>query len=223
MNLIQESFHRLFPNKDFLYQTELQYNRRLGDFNANITIHKEKITIKFNLQWKDIDNEIKIGLIQSLILKILRKKATTPNIQLYNNFIKQIPVLTPKTKTDVILEASFKRINEMFFSGSMEQPNLQWGKNSFRRLAHYNFHDDTVTMSTIFQDARTEVIDSIMYHEILHKHFKFQQKNGRSSFHSKAFRDAEKKFPNYDLIEREITHIIRNKKKEKMPKSWWQF
>ena len=52
-----------------------------------------KITINLNLQWKDIDDEIKIGLIQSLPLRILKKPI--PNIELYNSFVRNIPILTP--------------------------------------------------------------------------------------------------------------------------------
>ena len=80
MNLIQESYQRLFPEKEFLYQSGIEYNRRLSDFNANIKLYKNKISVNMNLQWKDIDNEIKIGLIQSLLLKILRKKGNSINM-----------------------------------------------------------------------------------------------------------------------------------------------
>ena len=88
MNLIQESYQRLFPDQLFSYQTKLGYNRRLGDFNANVRLHQNIIEINLNLQWKDIDNEIKIGLIQHLLLKVFKKKTTTSNITLYNNFVK---------------------------------------------------------------------------------------------------------------------------------------
>src|SRR3989338_4122171 len=100
MNLLQESYTRLFPEKKIQYQTIIQYNRRLADFNANIRLTKDTIQLNLNLQWKDIDDEIKIGLTQSLLLKILKQKKNTPNIELYHHFIKNIPILTPKTKTD---------------------------------------------------------------------------------------------------------------------------
>ena len=111
MDIIQNSFDRLFPDNEFHYETEMEYNRRLGDFNANISLIRNKIKVNLNLQWKDIDNEIKIGLIQHLLLKIFKKKINTTNIDLYNNFVKNIPLLTPKTKSDPLLEASFQRVN----------------------------------------------------------------------------------------------------------------
>ncbi|MEK6809890.1 MAG: hypothetical protein AABY40_04395 [Nanoarchaeota archaeon] len=212
MNLIEESFQRLFPEKEFPYFTELEYNRRLANFNANIRLEPRKIKVNLNLQWKDIDPEIKIGLIQHLLLKILKKRGHTYNIELYNNFIKNIPILTPKTKSDPALEAAFDRVNQQFMSNSVEKTNLTWGTASFRKLASYNFHTDTITVSTIFADARQEILDYLMYHEMLHKHHKFKHNYGRSSFHSPAFKEDEQLYPHYQLMEKEIGTIIRRKK-----------
>jgi len=213
MNLIEESYTRLFPNQELPYTTYLEYNKRLADFNANIKLEVNHLSLHLNLQWKDIDKEIKIGLVQSLILKILKKRTTTPNIDLYNNFIKQIPLLTPKTETDPILEASFHRLNEQFFFNQMEKPNLKWGKDSHRKLAHYNFHDDSVTVSTLFKETPQEILDYLMYHELLHKKHQFNHKNGRSSFHSPAFKEDEAQYPQYKDREQDITGIIRKKKR----------
>lgn len=219
MDLIEESFRRLFTEKGFFYRTELEYNRRLSAFNANILKKDNQISVHLNLQWKDIDEEIKIGLIQHLLLRAFKVKKNTPNLELYNNFIRNIPVLTPKTKYDPVLEESFRRVNQRFFLGQLGQPNLEWGKEAFRKLASYDFHDDTITVSNIFKEANEELLDYLMYHEMLHQHFKFKSKGGRSSFHTKEFRKAEKLFPNHREMEKEINRIIRSKRK---PKSLWR-
>ena len=48
-----------------------------------------------------------------------------------------------------------------------------------------------------------------MHHEMLHKKFKFQNKNGRNLHHSSEFRKMEAKFPDKDLMEREISRLAR--------------
>ena len=53
-----------------------------------------------SIQHLDIDDEIKIGLIQSLLLNMFKKKTNPPNIELYNNFVKNIPILTVKTQNN---------------------------------------------------------------------------------------------------------------------------
>lgn len=211
MNIIQESFQRLYPNKQFNYQTKLEYNRRLSDFNANISASIHTIKVNLNLQWKDIDDEIKIGLIQHLLLKVYskRSKISTVNIDLYHNFIKNVHMLTPKVEGDPFLEASFSRVNVKFFDGLMEKPNLKWGRDSRRKLACYNFHNDTVSVSTLFKEARAEVVDLLMYHELLHKHHKFEHGNGRSSYHSPTFKRDENKYPDKAGVEKEISSIVR--------------
>lgn len=224
MNLIQESFQRLFPNQEFLYRPAMEYNRRLSNFNANVRLQGNKLSVNLNLQWKDIDDEIKIGLIQHLLLKLFKQGGNTTNLELYNNFIKNIPILTVKNKSDPVLEAAFHRVNERFFSNSLDKPNLQWGQKACRKLASYNFHDDGVTVSTIFTESRPEVLDYLMYHELLHKYHKFKQKNGRSSFHTKEFRQAEALYPHQQEIEKEIELIIKqNKKKLSSKARFWDY
>ena len=217
MNLLQEAYQRLFPEENFTYQSRVEYNRRLADFNANIRLQRNTISLHLNLQWKDIDDEIKVGLAQTLLLKLLKRRKHTPQIDLYTNFVKNIPLLTPKTKFDEVLEGAFLRVNERYFQGVIEQPNLQWGQDSFRKLAHYNFHNDTVTVSTLFQKARREILDYLMYHELLHKYHQFSHRNGRSSFHTREFRKAEERYPKQKEIEREIGNIASRRKSWK----WW--
>ncbi len=214
MNLIEESFQRLFPEKTFPYEAEMEYNRRLGAFNANINFQRNKITLHLNLQWKDIDDEIKIGLIQHLLLKIFKAHAKTQNIQLYTHFVKNIPTLTPKTKADPLLEESFHQINQQFFSEQLELPNLTWGQPSFRKLACYNFHNDTITVSTLFQDAPPHILGYLMYHELLHKHFQFKHTGNRHSYHGREFREAEQKYPKFSSMDTEISMIIRQKRRK---------
>ena len=222
MNLIEESFQRLFPERPFPYSTELLYNRKLGHLNANIRHTPRTIAVHLNLHWKAIDHEIKIGLVQHLLLKVFKQRGRTPNIALYYNFIKNAHILTPKTKTDPTLEASFQRMNGQFFSTMLEQPNLQWGKAAFRKLASYNFHSDTITVSTLFQNAEPGLLDYLLYHEMLHKHFKFRQGGERCSYHSREFREAEKRYPEQEKREREIEAMIRNQQRTlRRKKSFW--
>ncbi len=223
MPLIQESFRRLFPEKEFNYQTYLEYNRRLSDFNANIKLTHNRISLHLNLQWKDIDDEIKIGLIQTLLLKIFKKRAASPNIELYHNFIKNIPILTEKNLSDPELDASFLRVNQNFFDNLMEKPNLEWGTASRRKLGSYNFHNDTITVSTLFQSSRPELLDYLMYHELLHKQHKFRHKNGTSFFHTRDFRRDENNYPDKAGLEREISTLIRKRRLVHKKTSFWNF
>ena len=218
MDLLQESFQRLFPEKTFSYTSKLEYNRRLSRFNANISLVRDTLLLRLNLEWKDIDDEIKIGLIQHLLLKIFKHKSHTTNIDLYTNFVRNIPLLTTSVTANPTLTASFKRVNALFFENTLSQPHLHWGKDSSRKLASYNFHNDTVRISTLFKESPNHILDYLMYHELLHKHFQFKHHNTRSSYHTSEFKAAERLYPNQQAIEQEINLFLQNHQR-KMRKS----
>jgi len=94
-------------------------------------------------------------------------------------------------------------------TGMMDIANLQWGTNSTSKLGCYEYGSDTITISTIFQFSDPILLDYVMYHEMLHKKFKFESKNGRTLHHSPEFKRMEAKFPNHELMEKEISKLAR--------------
>ena len=134
---------------------------------------------------------------------------------MYESFIKNLSKYTPAIKSDPLLESSFNRVNNTYFNGMMNQPNLEWGSASTSKLGSYEYQSNTISISTIFQKSLPELLDYIMYHEMLHKKFKFKSSNtGRSLHHSTEFKKAEKQFNNINQVERELK-IVRRKTKIK--------
>ena len=207
--LIRESFQQLYPDKEPKYNFSLKYSRKFKPYNANVKLRGNNLSFHLSKEWKKISKEIQIGLIQELLTKILKDKKRTMNMELYNLFMKNVHLAVPKTKTDVVLEESFNRINEDYFNGMLDKPNLQWGNDSTSKLGSYEYGSDTITISTIFKSAQQELLDYVMYHEMLHKKFKFQNKNGRNLHHSNEFKKMEAKFENRNLIEKEISKLAR--------------
>src|SRR3989338_5501000 len=197
MSLILEAYPQLYSEKTFQYEAEINYTARIKPYNANVKLlrNKNKLVFSFSLKWKEVSPEIQIGLIQELLVKILRSKniPRTMNMDLYNIFIKKLSTFAPKTHSEPHLEESFNRVNELYFSGMQEKPNLKWGNSSLRKLGCYEYASDTITISTIFQDSEKDLLDSVMYHEMLHKKLKYNQKNGRCSHHSPEFKEMERK------------------------------
>jgi hypothetical protein len=111
------------------------------------------------------------------------------------------------------LEASFNRVNEKFFNGMMEKPNLVFASESFRKLGSYTYGTNTINISTIFKglpDSEQKYLDYVVYHELLHKKHTFNVKNGRHQAHTTIFRQDEKKFG--VNAEEELTSWLRKKK-----------
>ena len=94
----------------------------------------------------------------------------------------------------------------------LEPCNLKWGSDSTSKLGYYEYGSDTITISAIFQDSQRELLDYVMYHEMLHKKFKFQSRNGKQVHHTPEFKLMEKNFPGADLMEKEISKLARRHK-----------
>jgi len=221
MNIIERAFRELYPDRKFNYSCSLKYSGQFKPYNANIKCGYGHLQVKLSKEWKKINQEIKIGLIQSLMKKLWKTKNSTANINFYHNFLKKVHLITPKVKNDFVLEQSFNRVNEKYFSGLMDQSNLIWGRESLRKLGSYDLQSDTISISSVFRDYDSRILDYIMYHEMLHKKFQFNYKKGRTYFHTKEFKKAEKQFKDGEMMEKEINNFLKNYKRKKKLKGFF--
>jgi predicted metal-dependent hydrolase len=111
------------------------------------------------------------------------------------------------------LEESFNKVNEKYFFGLIEKTNLTW-HNSIRRLGSYEYGTDTVSISKVLE-TDMELLDYVMYHEILHKKHKFYSKNGRTHHHTREFRESERKFENSEEMEEKIKGLVKYKRRKR--------
>ena len=213
MDLVEESFRRLFPDKDFVYSSKIKYSGKFKDFNANVRLRNSYLEFGFSRRWRGVSREIQVGLVQSLLLKILNSRKDSTNIDLYNSFVKSLHLSVPKTESDPLLECSFNRVNDKYFFGVVERPNLCWGGDSLRRLGSYDYQTDTIVISAIFKDSDLDLLDYVMYHELLHKKHKFSVRGGRNYHHTSVFRDAESKFENSVDVERRIKLLASRRRR----------
>ena len=210
MKLIEQSFTELFPNKNIEdYNFEIKYHNKFNPYNANVKYIRNNFEFNLSKKWRKVSKEIQIGLIQELLLKIFKEKKKTTNIDLYNIFLKNVHISIPKDKNDPILEESFNRVNEKYFFGQIERPNLVWGNFSLRKLGHYEYGSDTISMSRIFENSDNDILDYVMYHEMLHKKHKFHNKGLRNFHHTAEFKKKEKEFENSEDMEEKISRVIK--------------
>ena len=138
------------------------------------------------------------------------------NMQLYDDFIKgisEVTITADDGSSDDRLESSFSRVNEKHFLGLLDKPQLEWGSDSFRKLASYEYPTNTITVSSLFSEAPERLLDYLMYHEMLHKKLKFSSSNGRTRHHSSEFRRMEGNFEGSGTIEEELNAFIHGSKR----------
>jgi len=218
MDIIEEAYNALFPDKEWKYESRLKYSGKFSDYNANVKQRGHELEFGLSREWRHVSKEIKIGLLQTLMLKLFRPKTgnkvlyKTTNIDLYNMFLKNLHVSVAKDDVDSFLSERFDLLNDEYFHGMLDKPNLVWGKASTRRLGSYEYGTDTILLSEVLREARQELLDYVLYHEMLHKKMKFKHSNQKSFYHTKDFKAKEKQFPNAKELEKDLSKLCSRKR-----------
>jgi hypothetical protein len=108
------------------------------------------------------------------------------------------------------LEEIFHGLNHRFFHGQIPPSRLGWShKNSRRILGHYDSGHGTIIVSRKLDSPEVPryLVEYVVYHEMLHIRFPVERRGQRRVVHSREFREAEKKFPKYELACRQIKHL----------------
>jgi len=221
-NLSDKIALKAMLNVEFLSSKDLVQNRRVilnysghfNNYNANVRYTRSHIEFNLSTLWKNVDEEIQSGLIESLVVRMFKLRGiSTDKMKMYESFMKGLSKYARKHTQEPQLLESFNRVNEQFFNGGMEKPNLIFASESFRKLGSYEYGTDTVNISTIFKDLPVDeqkYLDYVVYHELLHKKHTFNVKNGRHQAHTTIFRQDEKKFG--VNAEEELNKWLRKKK-----------
>ena len=111
------------------------------------------------------------------------------------------PLVTAGTAHD--LQQVFARLNVRFFGNALKVP-LTWGRGGGRaRRGGLTFgsYDPVLALIRIHpvldrRDVPDYFLESVVYHEMLHHHLGgIPDKAGRTVYHSRAFREAEARYP----------------------------
>lgn len=212
-NIAQQAYLNLFPESKAGYDFRVVYTGRIKDYGAYVSLSGKVMEFRMSRKWYPISPEIQMGLMQELILKLLKRKKHSMYIDIYNNFVKSLHLSIPKDKSHPQLEESFNRVNDRYFLGLVERPNLVWGRFATTTFGSYDFKNDTITISRAFKEMEdTRYIDYIMFHEVLHKQRKFFKSGTKTYYHDKRFKRLEKVFEGGEQIEKELGRVVAREK-----------
>ncbi len=213
-NLAEKAFRELFPNRQLKRIINIKYSGHFKDFNANVSYDSESMQFSLSKAWKEISEDIQIGLVQHLLLKIYKSKKNTINLDLYDKFMKNITKYAKVTEQDELLSHYFDELNDQYFNGMMNKPNLIWGTDSTAKLGCYTYGTDSIMISTVLKEE-PDLLKFVLYHEMLHKKHTFTTKNNKSYYHTKAFKDDEKKFY-LKNAEQQLERFLKRKRWKKL-------
>jgi hypothetical protein len=95
------------------------------------------------------------------------------------------------------LQQAFDRLNARFFENALRVP-LTWGRGSGITFGSYDPVLALIRIHPVLDRADVPLyfVESVVYHEMLHHHLGgVADRAGRTVYHSRAFREAEARFP----------------------------
>jgi hypothetical protein len=104
----------------------------------------------------------------------------------------------------------FDELNRRLFRGRLKPPRLGWTLQQSRTLlGHYDSAHGAISISRWLDSPRVsrDVVEYVVFHEALHIRYPVERQGPRRVVHSREFREAEKKFPQYEQIRRRLKQI----------------
>ena len=108
------------------------------------------------------------------------------------------------------LNEIFDDLNRRLFRGRLKTPRLGWTLNKSKTLlGHYDSAHEAISISRWLDSPRVarEVVEYVVFHEALHMRYPVERDGPRRVVHSREFREAEKKFPKYEIIRKSLKRI----------------
>lgn len=153
-----------------------------------------------------------------LLAKVYKYKVDKEIKRVYQNYLKELQKSMPNpvrraplkytAKGDIYnLKEIFNSLNTKYFSNQLNVQFIGWSKNkSYSRLGFYDKERNLLVISKIFDSPKVpqQVIEFLVYHEMLHIHIPINTKNGRRQIHPKEFKKIEQKFPAFEKIDQWI-------------------
>ena len=150
-----------------------------------------------------------------LLAKVYKIKPDKSVKDSYSNYTRSIKDNIPKRKKTIPkgydprgkyfnLRAIFNNLNIEYFENKLSVKYLGWSKSkSYTRLGYYDRERELLVISKIFDSKKVpiNVVEYLVYHEMLHIFIPTTTVNGRRKIHPPAFRNLEKNFPDCDSIQ----------------------
>jgi hypothetical protein len=164
---------------------------------------------------RDAPPEVLESIVELLACRILRRKPPPAAFETYERYRFDPEVgrrvqarrltrgkkllLDPRGQCYSLVEI-FGELNRQYFNGQVEIRGLGWSARcSWNRLGHYDPIHETITISPVLDtpDVPRQVLEYLLFHEMLHVLYDGREENRRMRHHTPEFNRAERSFPHY--------------------------
>ncbi len=214
--LMTEQYQFNFPTKKYKLKAEFYSTKSL---RHTISLRSGQILIRISELFRSVPEEILALLGVILLAKIFRYRVERDISSKYREYVREhvlpqhpLNERRPSPKYTAAgkyydLNEIFDSINLRFFNNKIQKPILGWSLNkSYGRLGFYSDTRNLLVISRIFDSRKAplQVVEYLMYHEMLHIYLPARLVNGRKLVHTADFRKLEMQFPDFDKIQKWI-------------------
>lgn len=206
-------FHALKP-RTALPRITIRF-RKYANANSRISLHNDDLRVDISDLFEAAPAAVQEALAFILVSKLFRKLPENAIVVRYRRYLNRPEVRRTldrvkrergrKAFRDACGEAYdlreiFEELNFKYFDGLMSRPELGWSlKPSRTNLGHYDPSHRVIVVSSLLDslNAPQLIVRYIMFHEMLHLRFPAEHGGARQCIHTKAFKEAEKRFEEY--------------------------
>jgi len=105
----------------------------------------------------------------------------------------------------------YSSLNHRFFNGELSLCRIGWSTRPSRSvLGRYDpaHHTITISQSLDSESIPLEIVEYLVFHEMLHIRIPLERRGSHRVIHPRAFREAEKTFPNYRQVRERLRRIF---------------
>lgn len=209
------------PAPDF----HIEY-RPFSSLRSNIALRGNRARVHISDLLAEAPTIVLEALAEILLTQLFRRRASVEARECYMAYVFDPAVrrrieevrrsrarvrLLPARGRHFDLEEIFARLNRQFFNGELPSCRIGWSTRSSRTvLGRYDPAHHTITISKAL-DSETiplEIVEYLVFHEMLHIRIPLERCGPRRVIHSRAFHEAEKAFPNYVRVRERLKKIF---------------
>ena len=213
LTLIFEQAHSIYFSKN-TRKIEARFHP-YRSLRHTIEWNHKFIRLKISQILSDAPQNILEDLAIILLAKVYKCKPDKAIKDSYRAYAESIKDRIPKRKKSIPkgynprgksfnLKDIFNKLNIKYFHNKLTVKYLGWSKSkSYTRLGYYDKERNLLVISKIFDSKKVplQVIEYLVYHEMLHIYIPTKTVNGRRQIHSEEFKVLEQNFPEYIQIQ----------------------
>jgi len=200
--------------------------RPFSSLRSNIALKGNRARVHISDVLAEAPTIVLEALAEILLMQLFRRRASEEARECYMAYVFDPAVrrrvdearrtrgrvrLLPARGRHYDLGEIYSRLNSRFFGGELSSCRIGWSTRTSRTiLGRYDPAHHTITISKALdsESIPLEIVEFLVFHEMLHIRIPLERRGSRRVVHSHAFHEAEKAFPNYRRVRERLKKIF---------------